>query len=115
MAELDGSKCAEEVEEVEDAVAAMPCPGNDVGVDSRDSERGSLSSVQNSDKGSVILLKPEQNMYDLSACSTHRLSCSIWRGGSERPVGRVQPRGAPSRIRPPEIIFLNISSSIHTL
>ena len=42
MAELDGSKCAEEVEEAEDAVAAIPCPGSDVGVDSRESERGTV-------------------------------------------------------------------------
>ena len=60
MAELDGSKCAEEVEEAEDAVAAIPCPGSDVGVNSRESERGSLSI--NSDTGkSVILLKPQHN------------------------------------------------------
>ena len=42
LAELDGSKCAEEVEEAEDAVAAIPCPGSDVGVDSRESERGAV-------------------------------------------------------------------------
>ena len=48
------------MEEAEDAVAAIPCPGSDVGVNSRESEKGSLSL--NSDTGkSVVPLKPQQN------------------------------------------------------
>ena len=43
MAELEESKFAEEEEE---AAVAIPCPGNDVDVDSRDSEKGVKFSYQ---------------------------------------------------------------------
>ena len=46
MAELEESKFAEEEEEEEAAAVAIPCPGNDVDVDSRDSEKGVKFSYQ---------------------------------------------------------------------